>query len=113
MELLGAAWQWRPKATLTAADTTDQCTIFALQYSDCAVLQVHWNAKSPLKGPQEENMELHGHAERIVCVKICQRNCPDIVFGSASRDWYDNLEWKANEVRADEGGVKCHCLVYY
>ncbi|KAK1939301.1 hypothetical protein P3T76_008685 [Phytophthora citrophthora] len=92
MELLAdAAWQWRPKATLTAADTCEQCTVFALQYSDCAVLRVRWN--SSLSEPQtdlepvERDLELHGHAERVVCVKLYDNDPLVLLVCSASRDW--------------------------
>ncbi|EEY69337.1 uncharacterized protein PITG_05562 [Phytophthora infestans T30-4] len=91
MELLAdAAWQWRPKATLTAADTCDRCTVFALQYSDCAVIRVRWNGNSLTKtdlGPQERDLELHGHAKRIVCVKICHNAESYVTICSASRDY--------------------------
>ncbi|ETL96042.1 hypothetical protein F442_06673 [Phytophthora nicotianae P10297] len=97
MELLAdAAWQWRPKATLTAADTCDSCTVFALHYSDCSVLRVRWNDNSPTSSrfldsqtdlePQERDLELHGHAKRIICVKIHHKNEPLATICSASRD---------------------------
>ncbi|KAE8880643.1 hypothetical protein PF006_g4927 [Phytophthora fragariae] len=98
MELLAdAVWQWRPRATLTAADSCDRCTVFALQYSDCAVLRVRWNADNlvqtdgyaePQVGsePLDRDLELHGHAERVVCVKIYAKDC---------------------------SAVNCHCVAYY
>ncbi|KAG7391339.1 WD repeat-containing protein 27 [Phytophthora pseudosyringae] len=97
MELLaGAAWQWRPKATLTAADTCDRCTVFALQYSDCAVLRVRWNDNAPTSSrfvdpqtnsePLDRDLELHGHAERVVCVKIYDKDPSVVTVCSASRD---------------------------
>ncbi|OWZ22628.1 hypothetical protein PHMEG_0002640 [Phytophthora megakarya] len=97
MELLAeAAWQWRPKATLTAADASDQCTVFALQYSDCAVVRVRWNRNKPtnsrLLDPQtdselvDSDLELHGHTERVVCVKIYDRDLSVVTVCSASRD---------------------------
>ncbi|POM78598.1 G-protein beta WD-40 repeats containing protein [Phytophthora palmivora] len=94
MELLAdAAWQYWSKATLTAADSNDRCTVFALQYSDCAVLRVRWNDNSPAKSqfldPQrdsERDLELHGHAERVVCVKLYDRAVSDVTVCSASRD---------------------------
>lgn len=102
MELLAdAAWQWRPKATLTAADTCDRCSVFALQYSDCSVLRVRWNTNSPAKlaeksrflypqtdsDPRERDLELHGHAERVVCVKLYDKGPSVVALCSASRDW--------------------------
>ncbi|KAE9129031.1 hypothetical protein PF005_g5050 [Phytophthora fragariae] len=98
MELLAdAVWQWRPRATLTAADSCDRCTVFALQYSDCAVLRVRWNADNlvqtdgyaePQVGsePLDRDLELHGHAERVVCVKIYAKDCSAVNVCSASRD---------------------------
>ncbi|KAG3251349.1 hypothetical protein PI124_g4020 [Phytophthora idaei] len=97
MELLAdAAWQWRPKATLTAADTCGRCTVIALQYSDCAVLRVRWNDNSPTSSkflgprtdlvPQERDLELHGHAERIICVKMYHKDESIVTIGSVSRD---------------------------
>lgn len=96
MELL--AWQWRPRATLTAADSCDRCTVFALQYSDCAVLRVRWKSEcSPETDgyaepqvdsePLDRDLELHGHAERVVSIKIYDRDCSTLMLCSASRDW--------------------------
>ncbi|KAG6613471.1 uncharacterized protein IUM83_04470 [Phytophthora cinnamomi] len=98
MELLAdAAWQWRPRATLTAADSCGRCTVFALQYSDCAVLRVRWNADYPSQTGGfteaqvdsellERDLELHGHAERVVCVEIYDRDPSVVTLCSASRD---------------------------
>ncbi|KAH7476741.1 WD repeat-containing protein 27 [Phytophthora ramorum] len=98
MELLAdAAWQWRPKATLTAVDFCNRCTVFALQYSDCAVLRVRWNASSPTSlagNPRflesevsaERDLELHGHTERVVSVRIYEKDPSAVILCSASRD---------------------------
>ncbi|KAL4137055.1 hypothetical protein PRIC2_000581 [Phytophthora ramorum] len=98
MELLAdAAWQWRPKATLTAVDSCNRCTVFALQYSDCAVLRVRWNASSPTSlagNPRylesevsaERDLELHGHTERVVSVRIYEKDPSAVILCSASRD---------------------------
>ncbi|GMF25683.1 unnamed protein product [Phytophthora lilii] len=99
MELLEeSAWQWRPKATLTAADACDRCTVFALQYSDCAVLRVRWNSDLAPQDPGfaepqvdseplERDLELHGHTERVVCVQIYAKDPSIITVCSASQDW--------------------------
>ncbi|KAL8015290.1 putative quinoprotein amine dehydrogenase, beta chain [Plasmopara halstedii] len=95
MELLDdAAWQWRSKATLTAADTSQWCTVFAIKFNDCAILRIYWDddyaTYSQIMDPQtstEGSLELHGHTERINCVNIFQLHQSNIMIGSASRDW--------------------------
>jgi hypothetical protein len=97
MELLAdQAWQWCPKATVTATDTCDQCTVLALQYNDCAVLRVRWNDRSASQlvsqsrepaETVERDVELHGHAERVASVKIYGKDPARVTICSASRDW--------------------------
>lgn len=96
------AWQWRPKAALTAADSCAACSVLALQYADCSVLRVRrtgrsWCASSGSseepqveEGTGESDIELHGHTDRVTSVRAYfdpSRRSADVTIASASRDW--------------------------
>jgi hypothetical protein len=98
MEVAGA-WQWRPKAALTAVDTCAACSVLALQYADCSVLRVRrtgasWGARDRDE-PQADDgeggdIELHGHTDRVTSLRAffdVSRASSGVTIASASKDW--------------------------
>lgn len=115
MEVAGA-WQWRPKAALTAADACAACSVLALQYADCSVLRVRRTGASWTGGePQADDgeggdIELHGHTDRVTSLRaFFDASCASsgVTIASASRDWYVVVVAAAEWLLLDEVLLLC------
>lgn len=123
MEIAGA-WQWRPRATITAADSCVVCSVLALQLADCAVLRVRRSGRDWCNPPGRsgdepqveaiEGIELHGHTDSVSSLRVyydAALPSSSVTIASASRDWcVHEASWMFPWLLTVILFPKCHCL---